>query len=435
MNAETRPHSGPFAPPAPPQYIHALLLGSWGTGKSHAMFTFPRIAVIDTQHGESSHFAERVQFVSAHATTFAEATKLLKAAAADKNIDTVGIDSLTPLHNECVKRHTNDRGVTLWQRVKAEEREFGDFVRTIRKHVVATAEPRDVRAGVGDEIDGKKVGANDVIRVKKSANFDDSIGHKFDYVFLMDWPMARHKPIATCIKPKDATKIARGEKIENLSFETLSKRILKPKVTPISQATTTPGNGGSVASPAPAAQPVMQKTPPPEQRAAAEKNAEAEPELFGKKSQSYWQAINVARDAVLALHGMDESAPEIRQAELRVKVASYLGLAQAPPFWTDFEPHMLMKYARDHEPPLRGEAAADAAVIAGAGIEPAKMILPQQRHAIDVLIANKQLSAPQVKELLKSAAPRLVGYDNYADLLTYDEAARMLKALQDHERA
>jgi hypothetical protein len=204
-----------FNKPQPPQFLRVLLIGSWSTGKSHVMHTFPGLAVIDTQNMESSHFVLRAEkgefpaFVSAPAATFEEATKVIKAVVTGGagNAQTLGIDSLTPRVD--------------WVAVKALERPFGDLIRSVPKHVVATVEPRDIRAKAGERVNGKTVGQYDVVVAKESGNYDDSIGHKFDYIFKMR--REGSDSIATCLKAKDETKIARGREIPNLTFAKLTK--------------------------------------------------------------------------------------------------------------------------------------------------------------------------------------------------------------------
>jgi hypothetical protein len=222
-----------FNKPQPPQFLRVLLIGSWSTGKSHVMHTFPGLAVIDTQNMESSHFVLRAEkgefpaFVSAPAATFEEATKVIKAVVTGGagNAQTLGIDSLTPLHNEAVQRYssttTNGNPRVDWVAVKALERPFGDLIRSVPKHVVATVEPRDIRAKAGERVNGKTVGQYDVVVAKESGNYDDSIGHKFDYIFKMR--REGSDSIATCLKAKDETKIARGREIPNLTFAKLTK--------------------------------------------------------------------------------------------------------------------------------------------------------------------------------------------------------------------
>lgn len=222
-----------FSKPKPPHFLRVLLIGSWATGKSHSMHTFPGLAVIDTQHGEASHFIERADkgefppFVTAEAATFEQAAEVIKAviAGAAGDAQTLGIDSLTPLHTECVDRFTttsqNGHRRTDWVAVKAIERRFGDLLRTVPKNVVATVEPRDVRARAGDKVNGKTVGAYDVVVAKESGNYDDSIGHKFDYVFKMR--RDGNDSVATCLKAKDETRIARGSEIRNLTHAHLCK--------------------------------------------------------------------------------------------------------------------------------------------------------------------------------------------------------------------
>lgn len=226
-----------FSKPQPPRFLRVLLIGSWRSGKSHVMHTFPGLAVVDSQNGESSHFVERADrgefppFVSADVATFEEAIDLTKAIIAGKlpgEIKTIGYDSLTPLHNEVVARFSsvtqNGNERTDYVAVKRRERYFGDLIRTIPMHVVATAEPRDVRAKAGQKVNGKLVGAYDVVTEKESANYDDSIGHKFDYIFKMR--RDGDDSIATCLKAKDETKIKVGEEIRNLTFDVLAKRVL-----------------------------------------------------------------------------------------------------------------------------------------------------------------------------------------------------------------
>lgn len=223
-----------FHKPEPPQRISLLLVGSYAAGKSHVLHTFPGLGVIDTQNGESAHFVARAdrgefpQFVTADAVTFEEINALLRSIKNGKpHLQTTGIDGLTPPHRELYKRFTSTKSDRAWTNegeILRIEGEFGDLLRSLPMHIVATAEPRDVRAKPGDKVDGKIVAPSDVKVEKVAPRFKDSIGHVFDFIVFMRREQ-NGDSIAKVLKSKDESKIRRGEEIRNLSFPLLQKRL------------------------------------------------------------------------------------------------------------------------------------------------------------------------------------------------------------------
>lgn len=222
-----------FHKPEPPQRISLLVIGSWGDGKSHILHTFPGLGVIDTQNGESAHFTERAErgefppFIVAEATTFEQINTLLRSIkSGTPSLRSVGIDGLTSPHRELLARCTSVKNGRTWTN-EAEiyriEGDFGDLLRSLPMHIVATAEPRDVRAKVGSKVNGQVVSPTDVKVEKEAPRFKDSIGHVFDYIVRTRRDGTGS--VATVLKSKDESKIRRGEEIRNLTFPLLEKRL------------------------------------------------------------------------------------------------------------------------------------------------------------------------------------------------------------------
>jgi hypothetical protein len=174
--------------------LKVLLWGAEKVGKTTAALTFPRCVVIDTEGGTDMY--ANGSFRVFRTKSMREVYKAIEAIEADggKSIDTLVIDSLTPLRQILIdaelrrveqrqKRYNKpveDAALTYreWGRINGEMKALYNRLTLLPVHVVVTAR----EATEYEQVEGKD---NQMKKVGNKPDADRSLGYLFDYIVAM----------------------------------------------------------------------------------------------------------------------------------------------------------------------------------------------------------------------------------------------------------
>lgn len=201
-----------------------LLFGDSAVGKTHASLTFPKPAVIDAE-GSADLFVDRFDFQVSATKSVSEARSLVDDIKAGRvECDTIVIDSLTSFYNTLLNAASigKDDGTMLpadWGKVKRTfSRLIDELYYKLDKHVVCTAWSKPEYAKKGDVVNGRDVGANEMIKLRDMPDCDKKVEHAFNLVFRME--NVNGKRFATCTKSQYKA-IKQGDRFPDFSWSTL----------------------------------------------------------------------------------------------------------------------------------------------------------------------------------------------------------------------
>lgn len=170
--------------------LKILAFGPEGTGKTRAMLSFPQLAVIDTETG-TDLFARKYAFDVKHTKAITEVIAAAKDAMRG-DYATIGIDSMTPIYNvlqyaaEGAQRD-GSLSAKQWGTIKKSCGKLIDALMVqAKQHVFCTAWTKEKYAKPGAIVNGKTVGAQELVSLGEIADFDKKLGHAFDFVFRFD---------------------------------------------------------------------------------------------------------------------------------------------------------------------------------------------------------------------------------------------------------
>jgi AAA domain len=219
-----------FKKPTVAQTFRVLLVAPDKVGKTHALLSWPKPAVIDFED-RTKNFAGRVDFVAAQALTFLDAERIIDQIKPGE-FGTLGIDSLSRPHYRLLEAKSERNQVTgelevknqAWPSIKLTERAFVSKVCAkageLGMHLVATAYPRDIRAKKGEHIEGHgTVGKWDVVVKDVSLDFDHKVRHDFDFGFMLTKAQDGVHIDGACIFSSQEDRIRKGSVIQNFSFK------------------------------------------------------------------------------------------------------------------------------------------------------------------------------------------------------------------------
>lgn len=170
--------------------IKCLLIGPEGSGKTKAMLSFPALAVIDTEAG-TDLFARNHAFDVLHTKSLKETVEAVNEAIKGQ-YESIGIDSMTPIYNTLLNaaegaQRDGSLSAKQWGTIKRTCSKLVDALMVkAKQHVVCTAWVKDKYAKPGTVINGRTVGAQEMVTLGEMADFDKKLGHAFDFVFRMD---------------------------------------------------------------------------------------------------------------------------------------------------------------------------------------------------------------------------------------------------------
>jgi len=210
------------------RFAKVLLIGDAGSGKTHAALTFPKPAVIDAE-GSIDWFADRFDFVSVPTKSYKDVTALVQSVRNGQvKCDTLVIDSLTSIYNGLLNAASSEREDLRpldWGRIKRKFSQLLDeLYHQLPTHVVCVGWIKPEYAKPGDNVNGKVVGANDLVKLGETFDGDRKAMYAFDFVFRMEAKGGKH--FATVVKSRSG-KLTEGQRIENFSFATI--KALLPK--------------------------------------------------------------------------------------------------------------------------------------------------------------------------------------------------------------
>lgn len=170
--------------------LKVLLIGTEGTGKTRAALTFPSPAVIDTETG-TDLFARKFDFDVFQTKSVKEAVEAVNEAMKGP-YETIVLDSMTPIYNSLTSaaegaQRDGSLSAKQWGTIKKTCSKLIDALMVkAKQHVVCTAWVKDKYAKAGSIVNGRTVGAQELISLGEIADFDKKLGHAFDFVFRMD---------------------------------------------------------------------------------------------------------------------------------------------------------------------------------------------------------------------------------------------------------
>jgi hypothetical protein len=210
------------------RHAKVLLIGEAGSGKTHAALTFPKPAVIDAE-GSIDWFADRFSFVSVPTKSYKDVTQLIQSVRTGQvKCDTLVIDSLTSIYNGLLNAASSEREDLRpldWGRIKRKFSQLLDeLYHQLPMHVVCVGWIKPEYAKPGDSVNGRVVGANDLVKLGETFDGDRKAMYAFDFVFRMEAKGGKHH--AVVIKSRSGA-LKEGERIENFSFATIAALLPK----------------------------------------------------------------------------------------------------------------------------------------------------------------------------------------------------------------
>jgi hypothetical protein len=194
--------------------LKILLFGNWGTGKTQAALTFPRVALIDSE-GSSTLYRGRPGIAPFSVLDTKSMTDLENAIAfiADdkgKTFDTLVIDPISVIYKvtrEALatgnKKNPGDMGYREWGKLNSRMNSLYTRLINLPVHVVMIARESTEYEGTGDAL--RKVG------VKPDS--DKDIGYLFDIVLHMQ------DDYSGLITKSRASEIKKGDRIKTVKWD------------------------------------------------------------------------------------------------------------------------------------------------------------------------------------------------------------------------
>lgn len=177
--------------------LRLALIGPSGSGKTYSALSIAkhlgsRIAVIDTERGSASKYADEFDFDCVELATFAPQNFIDAIHAADAaGYDVLVIDSLSHAwigkggsleqHDREVDKQKVKNSFTAWREVTKQHNALIDAILQSRCHVISTM--RSKTAHVQEEENGRKV----VRKIGMEAIQRDGMEYEFDVVGDLDW--------------------------------------------------------------------------------------------------------------------------------------------------------------------------------------------------------------------------------------------------------
>lgn len=177
--------------------LRMALIGPSGSGKTYSALSIAnhlgsRIAVIDTERGSASKYADEFDFDRLELETFAPQNFIAAIHAADEaGYDVLIIDSLSHAwigrggsleqHDKEVDKQKVKNSFTAWREVTKNHNALIDAILQSRCHVISTM--RSKTAHVQEEENGRKV----VRKIGMEAIQRDGMEYEFDVVGDLDW--------------------------------------------------------------------------------------------------------------------------------------------------------------------------------------------------------------------------------------------------------
>lgn len=177
--------------------LRMALIGPSGSGKTYSALSIAkhlgsRIAVIDTERGSASKYADEFEFDCLELATFAPQNFIEAIQAADAaGYDVLVIDSLSHAwigkggsleqHDKEVDKQKVKNSFTAWREVTKNHSALIDAILQSRCHVIGTM--RSKTAHVQEEENGRKV----VRKIGMEAIQRDGMEYEFDVVGDLDW--------------------------------------------------------------------------------------------------------------------------------------------------------------------------------------------------------------------------------------------------------
>jgi hypothetical protein len=197
--------------------LKILLFGNWGTGKTQAALTFPRVAMIDSE-GSSTLYRGRPGIAPFSVLDTKSMTDLESAIAfiADdkgKTFETLVIDPISVIYKvtrealaSANKKNPGDMGYREWGKLNARMNSLYTRLINLPVHVVMVARETTEYEGTGDSL--RKVG------VKPDS--DKDIGYLFDIVLHMQ------DDYSGLVTKSRAAEIKKGDRMKTVTWSTFA---------------------------------------------------------------------------------------------------------------------------------------------------------------------------------------------------------------------
>lgn len=194
--------------------LKILLYGNWGTGKTFAALTFPRVALIDSEGGSTFYRGQAgiKPFSVLGTKSMADLENAIAFIAADKGatFDTLVIDPISVIYKvtrEALamgnKKNPGDMGYREWGKLNSRMNSLYTRLINLPVHVVMVARETTEYEGTGDSL--RKVG------VKPDS--DKDIGYLFDIVLHMQ---DDYSGLVTKSRPAE---IKKGDRLKTVHWD------------------------------------------------------------------------------------------------------------------------------------------------------------------------------------------------------------------------
>jgi hypothetical protein len=193
--------------------LKILLYGNWGTGKTYAALTFPRVALIDSEGGSTLYRGRPgiKPFSVIDTKSMTDLENAIAFIAADKGatFDTLVIDPVSVIYKitrEAIaaanRKNPGDMGYREWDKLNARMNSLYTRLINLPVHVVMVARESTEYEGAGDSM--RKVG------VKPDS--DKGIGYLFDIVLNMQ------EDYSGLVVKSRAAQFKRGDRIKTVNW-------------------------------------------------------------------------------------------------------------------------------------------------------------------------------------------------------------------------
>lgn len=197
--------------------LKILIFGNWGTGKTQAALTFPRVAMIDSE-GSSTLYRGRpgvAPFSVLDTKSMTDLEQAIAFIAADngRTFDTLVIDPISVIYKvtrEALatgnKKNPGDMGYREWGKLNSKMSSLYTRLINLPVHVVMVARETTEYEGTGDAL--RKVG------VKPDS--DKDIGYLFDIVLHMQ------DDYSGLVTKSRAAEIKKGDRLKTVTWSAFS---------------------------------------------------------------------------------------------------------------------------------------------------------------------------------------------------------------------
>jgi hypothetical protein len=160
-----------------------LLYGVYGSGKTRAALTFPRVALVDTEGGSKRYrgHPDVPPFAVLDAKTLADMKPILAFIQEDrgKTYDTLVIDTVTALYDvekaALTNNHQKDMTFKDWAKLNSRMKAFYHELEHLPIHVIVVARQ-------STEYDGS---ASELRRIGQKPDSDKALPYTFDFIIRM----------------------------------------------------------------------------------------------------------------------------------------------------------------------------------------------------------------------------------------------------------